>query len=259
MTLTNIDSNIIKNFVDNSKNTCKITKLNISIPNNYEQVQLALTRAYSDTKRVCRGINNSIYICGSFVGQPVLQTIFEEINKFISNLKYIKTQREFDNKHDKLCLSLSCAYQDIYQNECYKVTYGIAQKILNMTLKYLYIEDTINRKNILPSGIEDYFHCPIDGVLLCNLKHADAHYFYNINIVGKNRGVFCTTPWYKFSQTDYLCFLYLLRNKLLNGVKQLEVDFHLWNSTCGKLSQATVNFFNLKNDTPPSLIGVLFK
>jgi len=170
-----ISIDIIRNFIANSPYTFKIRNINSYIPRpTPQQRALAMTRGYSDAKRVCRCIKNAVYTSGNFKGQNVLGTIFSEINHFIHNLNSYPNQNSFDQAHDNLCLSI-CGnyngYNSVGKPCSHRITYGIAQKILNMTLKYMYVEHRLNPSfGLLPNNVEGFFHCPVDSYILSGLN-----------------------------------------------------------------------------------------
>lgn len=260
--LLNVNANIINDFIQNSPSTFGIRAPNTSIPTsiivNSPEIALAMTRAYRDTQRVCRYIQGSTYTSGHFTNQPVLGTIFTEIYNFVTNLNTFTTQISFDKAHDNLCSSLCGNYTSNQKN--HNITYGIAQKIVNMTLKYLFVEHRINpHLGLLPnSTVEDFFHCPIDSYLLRKLNLVDPNYFSMIR-QNNSTATFNGRTWSNLTRGDYLHFLNVLRNKLLPHVKQLEVDFSLWSPSIYTLSCEIVVHFNLCNCSPNSLIGVIFR
>ena len=228
---------------------------------SYPDINIAISRGYRDIQRNCHCINKAVYANGHFKGSDVKQTIYQEILNFILNLSSISSQSQFDTEHDNLCQKLTGSYNG-YNSQgrpcSYDFTYGLAQKILNMTLKYLCVCQYFGRVNILPSGIEKFFHCPIDSYVLQTLHDVDSKYF---NMITNSTGswTFNGKPWSKLNGSDYLLFLDIYRNKLLPNISQLEAEFHLWTSTPGKLSNSTVNCLKLSNNNPSSLVGVLFK
>ena len=262
----NISIGLIQNFKNNSVTTFKInnvnTNINSAILNSNRQISLAMTRGYADVKRVCRCINNAVYISGNFKGYKVLTTIFTELYNFISNLDLYYDQISFDLDFFDLCSRICGSYigYNSKKQQCkYRITFGIGQKLINMTLKYLYVEHRSNPKlRLLPNNkIEDFLHCPIDSYILRKLRLVDPSYF---NMISFNNSTvyFRGKPWSQLSKYDYICFLRVLRAKLLPYIKQLEVDFYLWSNSPNNLSPAVVNHFGINNNHPSALIGLVF-
>jgi len=256
-----IDCKVIGEFIINAAANFAINKpLGGYIPKDPD-INIAISRGYRDIQRNCHYISKAKYTSGIFSGDNVKQTIYQEILKFIQNLSSISSQSQFDIAHDNLCQSLVGSYTG-YNSQgksgAYVFTYGLAQKILNMTLKYLCVCEYFGRVSILPSGIERFFHCPIDSYVLQTLHYMDKKYF---SMITNSTGTwtFNNNPWSKLKRCDYMSFLNKYRNKLLPWVYQLEAEFHLWTPTPGHLSNSTVNCFGLPDKQPSSLRGVLFR
>lgn len=109
-------------------------------------------------------------------GENILKN---EFNKF-DNLKNISTQKDFNTWHEKTCKELVGSYNDINKspNNDEGFTFGNAQKWVNMTIKYIYLLNTVfsNIKgeennfsktygNII-DGISSYIHIPIDNYII---------------------------------------------------------------------------------------------
>lgn len=233
---------IVNNFqkVDRA---CRIKKpVPVKLPTGREVIGICINRAYSGSSvaRVSRGIgNNAVYTDGNFKGQPVKQVIFNEVAKFLIDVcnGSIRSKRDFDNRHDALCTSLVGDYQYTKHGEerNSQITYGIAQKLLNMALKYLFVEYN-NRKVAIPNNAYDWFHCPIDGIVLENLC-----FIYNgtpyFTLIRKTNGAYTYNgkTWSKLDRNSYLS----LKNeieKVINlapkgnftPIAPLELDFLIW-------------------------------
>ena len=79
--------------------------------------------------------------------------LFQEFEKYFDN-EYPKTKEDFNLKHKKMC---EC-WTDQFKNSL--GTYGKAQKIVNMTFKYLFCSDYIDKDYF------DYCHMPLDSYTL---------------------------------------------------------------------------------------------
>lgn len=145
------------------------------------------------------------------------------INCKFLNQKYCKclNQKYFDNLHDNCCNNI------INYNNGVQINYGQAQKVINLSCKYLYNEFAFwffNNQNYIinyPNGIEFYFHCPIDNQILKSLD------CYNNDINAWHRPT--KKPWSQWDRNSYKIFQKNLRNHLINNCVPLEVDFILWN------------------------------
>lgn len=244
---------LVREFVNSSKNTFKRKRCSYII-DNYSlriphPIAISISRAYDDVKRVCYFIRGSTYTTGKFKGKPVLRTIFLEIYDFIKKSHSLSKQDSFDEAHDELCSKLCGKYKGT--KGTHEMTYGILQKLVNMTFKYLYVEYRQGKDNgLFPRSIEDFLHCPIDRQILKKLKLADPKYF---KMIDTSNFYFYGKPWSKFSRNDYKCFLKILRGKLKKSVKQLEVDFYLWSdSSHGIPQQEDIEKLFNKRSIPPS-------
>lgn len=91
-----------------------------------------------------------------------------EIIKFISSLN--KSEADFDDVHNNLCKALMNLYKDYCNSErCF--TYGVAQKWVNMSVKYLYLLSglTCFKYNCTLNGFiacKEYFHIPLDSYMI---------------------------------------------------------------------------------------------
>lgn len=85
--------------------------------------------------------------------------------KFLS-LKFISNQKEFDDWHNKVCIKIQKISQnskELFSNNA-MLTYGQAQKWLNMTLKYLLLLGYWEEDEAL--RLEKLFHVPVDSYIM---------------------------------------------------------------------------------------------
>ena len=90
------------------------------------------------------------------------------INKILEKEVPIKEQKDFDKWHEELCDKIKEKF-----DSSLKFTYGNAQKWVNMTLKYLYLIDSICSEvcpdiNYFHSlqNISAYLHVPVDSYII---------------------------------------------------------------------------------------------
>ena len=132
----------VESFYENEiKKKCK------EIPNSIGGfVPIAVSLAYEDTKRVCKGI-------GEYVQKKsnALNEIMGMINSFICEpILYVGG---FCSLHGDLCQ----IWVDAFPGDTSLGTYGKAQKVVNMTFKYLHAYSYINKKHILDKFEECHF------------------------------------------------------------------------------------------------------
>lgn len=128
-------------------------------------------------------------------------------------------QPEFDQLHHKccqLCLTSSSASGT-------RIHYGQAQKLLNMSLKYIYNEfafyyGKMNQFCFPDNNAEFFYHLPIDNQILDCL-------------VGQHRfAAPRSTPWSKWTYDHYIHFQSQLRDRISRNYKPLEIDYMIWHT-----------------------------
>lgn len=143
-------------------------ELNKSLSKNCETgnkvIYNAIGLAYSDMCRTLKGARNV---------DGLKKHVQEELSKGFTkyfNDKPPRNEKCFKNKHGKLCNSfLDCVKSKSGQSKAKLYpTYGQAQKVVNMTFKYLYCADSFKE------GYFKYCHIPLDGFTIKGLKHMDS-------------------------------------------------------------------------------------
>lgn len=136
-----------------------------------------------------------------------------------------ETAEEFDGAHDALCVSVLDDYNKLLEgHKLPKQAYGKAQKIVNMTLKYLYCFDDAASRDAWFA----HCHMPIDSI---------------ISEWWKDEGVTsCTITWTRLSEDEYRFFTNLARNwceghPLTEGgetdARSLDLELVAWNQARG--------------------------
>jgi hypothetical protein len=162
--------------------------------------------AYLDVNRTLRNIDQAQSGCFK---SPVAAFICD------LSARPPTSQGEFDVRHKACCeQSIGCAGPA-------EIRYGQAQKVVNMSLKYLYNEyahygRTPSAFAYPKASIECFFHLPIDNQLLS----------YLVDRCGFNA---IRAPWSKWNYDDYISFQRALRSRLRNGCVPLELDYLIWN------------------------------
>jgi hypothetical protein len=170
-----------------------------------EIVQLA----YLDVNRTLKGIKDEQSV-------PLKQAAVSFIENLLNNPPV--SQQKFDDLHDnccRYCISLS-------STNGANINYGQAQKLINMSLKYLYNEyatykDNQNQFNFPNNNLEHFFHLPIDSQIRDSL--VNNYQFSNPTFL----------PWSKWTQENYFSFQLQLRKRIKNNYQPLEIDYMLWN------------------------------
>jgi len=171
---------------------------------------------YLDVNRTLRGIDPEQ--SRQFKGTAI---------SFINNLLVSppKNQENFDLLHRRCC------------EECLgsmgkaRIHYGQAQKLLNMSLKYLYNEyavyqGKINQFRFPDNNIEHFFHLPIDNQILDFL-------IQNCHFITPTR-----LPWSQWNYEHYISFQRQLRQRINAKYSPLEIDYMLWNTDGASVGDA---------------------
>lgn len=168
----------------------------------------AANRAYRDMCRTIRfekGVSQT-------VKDDCRTRVIELIETKIKKCNSIDTIEKYDKFHDSLCLRII----DCYDNQTIaEITYGQAQKWVNMTMKYLCVLyegqcDWLNK-------IYSFLHIPIDSIILDKAKKEFPNEFPVNNI-----------PWSQLSNREYLT----IQNKfraVIKDVALIDWEFKAWN------------------------------
>jgi len=172
---------------------------------NVQELRLsAVDRAYRDVNRTMHGIrairtDETYNILRSFVNNIASETL---------NITF--DQATFDRWHLKKCDELKTEFIRVIN---YEISYGQAQKWINMTLKYMFAIGP----NII-NGIDrnyDRFHIPLDNIIQDKLL---AH---NINRI--------TTKWSRIDNYQtYFQYQTQVRDTFVGQIP-LDVEFRLFN------------------------------
>lgn len=201
--LPNIDQALYARFKKDGYRIKKYAELPVTtIP---EVVQLA----YLDVNRTIRGIDSE-------QSHSFKQAVVSFIQSLLAGPPM--NQTEFDQLHHKCCLQcLACS-----SPSGARIHYGQAQKLLNMSLKYLYNEYAAykgkqNHFGFPDNNIENFFHLPIDSQIRNHL--VGSFHFKDPTCL----------PWSQWSYDHYISFQHQLRKRIGGQYRPLEIDYMLWN------------------------------
>ena len=113
------------NFIESIKSSYLSKEENRKI--NDDVYYYAVWQGYLDAKRTFDGVSR--------IGkrkEDAFRALAEKIKGYFEDTSFKDDQDYFDQKHKKMCESLITSFGD------YSITYGQAQKIVNMAFKYLY-------------------------------------------------------------------------------------------------------------------------
>jgi hypothetical protein len=214
--LQNIDQALYAKFKQEGYRIKKYASLPVSsIP---EVVQLA----YLDVNRTIRGIEPEQSLSFKQAAATFIETLLAG-----SPLN----QTEFDHLHHQCCQKCLTFSSTIGA----RIHYGQAQKLLNMSLKYLYNEyaaykGKLNQLRFPDNNIEHLFHLPIDSQIRNALIN-------NFRFIAPTR-----LPWSQWTYEHYISFQHQLRQRMSPQYRSLEIDYMLWNTT----ALSVVNAFPVK-------------
>ena len=168
----------------------------------------AANRAYRD---MCRTIRFEKGV-SQMLKNDCRTRVVELIETEIKNCNSIDTLEKYDEFHDSLCLRII----DCYDNQTIaEITYGQAQKWVNMTMKYLCVLyegqcDWLNK-------IYSFLHIPIDSIILDKARKEFPNEFPVNNI-----------QWSQLSREEYITIQNKLR-AVIKDVALIDWEFKAWN------------------------------
>lgn len=169
-----------------------------------DPLKAASSRAYRDMNRTIRF--NGLPDATRFTLREKVNTFFDaELSKL--NSDSITSQDEFDAWHRRVSDMIKALYWD----EGVKLTYGHAQKWINMTIKYLYMleVDTFG-------ATFEFLHIPLDN------------YVFDIarDSLGITRPKVAWSNWDNYEE-QYLQYQNMIREKITIG-SPLRWEFRYW-------------------------------
>lgn len=121
-------------------------------------VEAASNRAYRDMSRTIR-FDNFSKDDRVKLKKEVNSFLNTEIKKLVNGS--ITSEKEFDKWHEQLCKKII----DEYKKSKIQLSYGQAQKWVNMTIKYLYMLNIHTFDNVF-----DFPHVPVDNYIFKAVK-----------------------------------------------------------------------------------------
>lgn len=155
--------------------------------------------------------------------ESIKKILTEQIESIIKGETEIKSSTDYDNWHKAICL-----------NKDYGMKYGIWQKFVNMTFKYMYCFNKIKRDFSDVDFVFKYCHCPIDSIIaqravtlciVCGLTPSK-----EIVSIARSEG----RNWNNMSETEYKTVrkdIQAIKNNFTvnnSNPTELEFDFLFW-------------------------------
>lgn len=213
---------------ENAVNFLLFGYFGITLENSKDDIiSAAINRAYRDAASHVLSLKDD-FKKDTEKGQDLFAKAGELIKVFIKDVLNNDTQnklnkKEYDKKHKNLCDTLISKYKGC-TNSGYEFSYGIAQKWVNMTMKYLGVILTIfsvfNDKNDFVTfhesfqAVESYLHVPIDGYILDYVSNKKYSNVKSINIAKKENKN--NLAWSKYEEGNYKTLQNEIKNKLKN-------------------------------------------
>ncbi len=222
-------------YVDKFKEDIKNEYFNSTTTLNVDNVKIfehALKLGYRDAQRTFHKINEKVW------------STSKAQDKFYSEFSS-KLQEIFKYEIIFSPEALFDKFIEFFHNHGYTVTYGQAQKVINMAFKYLYCLD--NREEY-KENIFDKCHIPLDSFTLA---------WYKRNILrrtdDKKYQIKSDDSWSKLSREKYTNIQELINSRVSEGLKikingndlplpkiPLEFEFIIWQEEI--MNQAVANF-----------------
>lgn len=214
---------------ENAVNFLLFGYFGITLENSKDDIiSAAINRAYRDAASHVLSLKDDSKK-DTEKGQDLFAKAGELIKVFIKDVLNNDTQnklnkKEYDEKHKNLCDTLISKYKGC-TNSGYEFSYGIAQKWVNMTMKYLGVILTIfskcnNSHDFVKTykdsfrAIEHFLHVPIDGYILeyvSNKKYSNVEPIDIAKKENKNN-----LAWSKYEKDDY--------QKLQISIKEMYIN-----------------------------------
>ncbi len=217
--------------------------------NEFIDVRCCATRAYRDLCRNLRGIGNM----KSGERDAYKKETYTQIEKCIKGLQSVQSQEGYDEWHKCSCGSIKSIADKYRINERLEngitFSYGLAQKWINMTIKYVIMlsdADYLNTNNFnidqeTFSKVKKWLHIPIDSYILkaAAEKNSENEFALCADIAPLRNSLGGTSfysetksqPWSKMNCKDYTLLQENLRKVIsqkYNGIYPFEWEAKAW-------------------------------
>lgn len=174
-----------------------------------DSISSAFNLAYRDVQRTLRGF-------GKYSEKKLIKNKCKVFLKdcYTKLITKIISMRAFDEWHENLCNGLKAIFDSAYH-----LTYGQAQKLVNMFFKYMYLlDDRVNA--ILP-----YLHIPIDNIILDGVINKSSYF-------SLQKTAHLCQPWSRLDNYEIYSDFQKEWRHISRGTSygnSLLYEFYLWN------------------------------
>lgn len=179
-----------------------------------DAVTEAISSAYGTAKRTFKGVQKS---------DEVIEEFKNSVIHYFNSKSFPQTQEEFNTKHKELCIDWTNILKE-NGNTGDNLSYGKAQKVVNMMFKYMYCYSYLNNfiKEI-PENAFDYCHMTLDSFTLrwiSDVWEKDK----------KAKIIKSDTAWSKLSEKEYDDISKIVKDNedKLKPYTKFEAEFFIW-------------------------------
>ena len=162
---------------DNAINFLLYSYFGITLESSADEiVGAAINRAYQDASSHVLALTDEVKSEVASHGNPYKEECAKKLREFVQQLVEIQSQEDYTAKHKALSQELTHIYAGKAKEER-SFTYGVAQKWINMTTKYLCVilaafeefnenHDYCKTYSAALHKCEVFFHIPLDSFIL---------------------------------------------------------------------------------------------
>ena len=195
--------------------------------------EVAVRLAYTTFMRTLTGYAKSKTKTGQPKASEYLRDRLEDYFKTYT----ITSQKDFDDWHKETCENLIDKFGTWGVDS--KLTYGQAQKWVNISFKYLYAFTLFGccikgfPAEIVVEKMK-YCHLPLDNIVICSLSKTEIKELKKKDSkwkINKKSWTYDGRSWSKLTETDYITIQKELREVFgdtRKGQTMLQIDFDIW-------------------------------
>lgn len=199
----------------------KYRENNSSVDELRTAIAFSINCAYGTAKRTFKGVQKS---------DEVIKEFKNSVIGYFNSGSFPQTQEEFNTKHEELCKDWTNILRE-NGNTGDNLSYGKAQKVVNMMFKYMYCCRHLNKISI-PEEAFKYCHMTLDSYTLKWISDV-----WEEEVGKKAKIIKSDTTWSKLDDDKYKEIVKLIEDKIKNpktseydftGYKKIESEFFIW-------------------------------